>query len=211
MIKKTMTFLDYNGLERTEDFYFHLSKAELVELELGTEGGLAESLQTLIKTNDGDRIVNTFKTLVLKAYGEKSPDGREFIKSKKLRRRFSQTNAYSDLFMLFATNAEEAALFVQGIMPADLAEEVAKIEKANAANNKPSLTAQYRARATAELPKDISDSDHAKTGTAALVRQGMAGEAPSQVDLENMSREDLLRWAASSRDHMRVGQDAPSE
>ena len=119
MLKKTMTYTDYNGTERTEDFYFNLSKAELMEMELSVNGGLAEMLQNIVNAQDSPAIVKTFKEIILKAYGRKTPDGRGFEKSEELSRAFSQTEAYSDLFMLLATNAEEAAKFVNAIVPQD--------------------------------------------------------------------------------------------
>ena len=119
MLKKTMTYTDYNGTERTEDFYFNLSKAELMEMELSVNGGLAEMLQNIVNAQDSPAIIKTFKEIILKAYGRKTPDGRGFEKSEELSRAFSQTEAYSDLFMLLATNAEEAAKFVNGIVPQD--------------------------------------------------------------------------------------------
>lgn len=120
MLKKTITYTDYNGNERTEDFYFNLSKAEIVEMELGVTGGFAEMLQNIVKSQDSPSIVKIFKDLVLKAYGEKSSDGKRFIKSEELSTAFSQTEAYSILFMELATNSEEAAKFINGIIPTDL-------------------------------------------------------------------------------------------
>lgn len=125
MLKKTMTYVDYNGVERTEDFYFNLTKAELMEMELGISGGMAEMLQKIVASQDAPEIIRIFKDLVLKAYGVKSPDGKRFIKNAELRAEFEQTNAYSDLFMELATDATAASNFVNGIMPADLAKQAA--------------------------------------------------------------------------------------
>lgn len=122
MIKKTVTYTDYNEVERTENFYFNLSKAEVLEMEMSTAGGMAESIQKIIDAKDMPAIIRVFKDLVLKAYGVKSDDGRRFIKSKELSEEFSQTEAYSQIFMELATNADEAAKFVNGIVPADLAQ-----------------------------------------------------------------------------------------
>lgn len=119
MLKKTMTYIDYNGTERKEDFYFNLTKAELMEMELSTKGGLAEMLQGIIDSQNMPAIIKVFKEIILKAYGKKTPDGRGFEKSEEISRDFSQTEAYSDLFMLLATNAEEAAKFINGIVPSD--------------------------------------------------------------------------------------------
>ena len=121
MLKKTITYEDYNGTERTEDFYFNLTKAELMEMEMSTSGGLAEMIQNIVQAQDAPAIIKIFKDLVLKAYGEKSPDGKRFMKVNDagvpLSVAFSQTEAYSQLFMELATNADEASKFVNGIVP----------------------------------------------------------------------------------------------
>lgn len=121
MLKKTITYNDYNGTQRTEDFYFNLSKAEIMEMEMGTTGGLADMIQRIVAAQDAPAIIKVFKDLVLKAYGEKSADGKRFIKSEELAIAFSQTEAYSILFMELATDADAAAKFVNGIVPADVA------------------------------------------------------------------------------------------
>lgn len=120
MLKKTITYNDYNGVERKEDFYFNLSKAELMEMEIGTVGGFAEMIQNIVDAKDAPSIIKIFKELVLKAYGQKSPDGKRFIKSEELSEAFSQTEAYSILFMELATDDKAAAAFVNGIVPADI-------------------------------------------------------------------------------------------
>ena len=117
MLKKTITYTDYNGTERTEDFYFNLSKAEVMEMEMSTSGGLAEMIERIVAAQDAPAIIKIFKDLVLKAYGVKSPDGKRFIKSEELATAFSQTEAYSILFMELATDADAAAKFVNGIVP----------------------------------------------------------------------------------------------
>ena len=118
MLKKTITYTDYNGTERTEDFYFNLSKAEIMEMEMGVEGGLVEMINKIVAAKDAPAIIAIFKKLILQAYGEKSADGKRFIKSEEIATAFSQTEAYSDLYMELATNADEAAKFVNGIVPA---------------------------------------------------------------------------------------------
>lgn len=129
MLKKTITYTDYNNVERTEDFWFNLTKAEITEMELSTSGGLAEKIQRVIQTQDQPSIIAIFKDLILKAYGEKSPDGKYFHKSEELRTKFSQTEAYSELFMLLSTDADEAAAFINGIVPnMEKAKSVAPIE-----------------------------------------------------------------------------------
>lgn len=127
MLKKSITYTDYNGNERTEDFYFNLSKAEIMEMEMSTTGGLAEMIQKIVATQDAPAIIKIFKDLVLKAYGEKSPDGKRFIKSDEISTAFSQTEAYSILFMELATDADAAAKFINGIVPVDVEAEQNKV------------------------------------------------------------------------------------
>lgn len=120
MLKKTMTYTNYNGEQITEDFYFNLSKAEILEMEMTTEGGMAEYIKGVVNAKNVTEIIKIFKELILKAYGKKSPDGRRFIKTPELREEFAQTEAYSNLFMMLATDAEEAANFVNKVTPADV-------------------------------------------------------------------------------------------
>jgi len=126
MLKKTITYTDYDGNERKEDFYFNLNKAEIMEMEMSTSGGMAEMLQKIVDSQDAPAIIKAFKELVLKSYGQKSPDGKRFIKNATLREEFEQTEAYSQIFMELATNAEEAAKFVNSIIPNDVAKELPK-------------------------------------------------------------------------------------
>lgn len=123
MLKKTITYTDYNDVERKEDFYFNLSKAEVIEMELSITGGLQEMIEKIVAAQDTPSIVKVFKDLILRAYGEKSADGKEFIKvdenGRKLCDRFAQTEAYSELFVEFSTDSNAAAALVNGIMPID--------------------------------------------------------------------------------------------
>lgn len=117
MIKKTIKYTDFDGNERTEDFHFNLTKAEITEIEMSTEGGLVKMIEKLVASQDSKRIIEIFKDLILTSYGEKSPDGRRFIKNQELRDSFAQTEAYSELFMELSSNSEAAANFMNGIIP----------------------------------------------------------------------------------------------
>jgi hypothetical protein len=117
MLKKTIKYTDFNGNERVEDFYFNLTKAEVAEMELSTEGGLANMINKITSTQDSKKVIEVFKDLILRSYGEKSPDGRRFIKNQELRDAFVQTEAYSELFMELGSNDVEAEKFVTGIIP----------------------------------------------------------------------------------------------
>lgn len=129
MLKKTINYTDFDGNERTEDFYFNLTKADLMELELSREGGMQKTIDRIIASQSVPQIVEIFKDLVLKAYGEKSADGRRFMKTPEITQAFKETQAYSDIFMELATDDKAAAAFIQGIIPDDYAltdEEIAK-------------------------------------------------------------------------------------
>lgn len=126
MLKKTIKYVDYNGTERTEDFYFNLSKAEIAEMELEIPGGMSAMLQRITKAQDTPTLVKIFKDLILRSFGVKSDDGKRFIKSSQLKEEFSQTEAYSELFMELATNADSASQFINGIIPADLEKKMPK-------------------------------------------------------------------------------------
>lgn len=115
MLSKTITYVDYDGNERTETFLFHLSQSELAEMEMSVDGGMTRMLTKIAEEKNARRIMDTFRDLILRSYGEKSADGRRFIKTQELRDSFYQTEAYSQLFMSLVTNAEEAAKFVKGL------------------------------------------------------------------------------------------------
>lgn len=129
MYKKTITYTDYNGVERTEEFLFNLSKAELAEMELSKVGGYKAYIEQIIKSDDREEILDTFKTLILNSYGEKDESGKRFIKSDELSTAFSQTEAYSNLFMELITDADAAAAFVNGIVPPEIRQESEKAQK----------------------------------------------------------------------------------
>lgn len=118
MLKKSITYEDFNGDEQTEDYYFNLTKAELVEVELGVKGGsLTELLKIVIATTDGAQIIEAFKRIISMSYGRRSPDGTRFLKTKDIFEEFSSTGAYHVLFMELATDADKASAFINGIMP----------------------------------------------------------------------------------------------
>jgi hypothetical protein len=137
MLTKTITYTDYNGVERTENFLFNLTKAELMEREMASSGGLENILQEIIDSKDQEKITEAFKQIILRSYGEKSDDGKRFVKVKdghRLSEDFAQTEAYSELFMELSTDADKAAAFVNGIIPKEIAAAAAK-ESASALPN----------------------------------------------------------------------------
>lgn len=144
MLKKTIKYNDFNGVEREDTFFFNLSKAEITEMELSIEGGLSEMIKNIVDAKNTPEIIKVFKELILKAYGEKTADGKRFKKTDEngqpLSTAFAETEAYSNLFMELATDDEKAAEFINGIMPADLDRKeldkaVAEIKKQNETEN----------------------------------------------------------------------------
>lgn len=127
MLKKTITYENFNGEEVSEDFFFHLSQAELVELEMSHQGGLSESLQRIIAADDGKAIMTEFKNILLSAYGKRSDDGKRFIKNQELRDEFLSSEAYSVIFMELVTDPQAAVVFVNGIVPKNLSDQVAQL------------------------------------------------------------------------------------
>ena len=128
MYSKKLKYEDYDGNEREVEAYFNLNKAELLELQLSWDGGLEKVLEKIIAEKDQKRMIEMFKMIILKAYGEKSLDGNRFIKTPEVVEAFTQTEAYSELFMELATDDKAAAEFINGIMPKKLLEEAQKLQ-----------------------------------------------------------------------------------
>lgn len=117
MLKKTITFVDYDGNTRTEDHYFNINEAEALKLELGEAGGLTEKIKRIIAAQNVPEIMETFEYLIKTSYGIKSPDGREFEKSEEITRKFVQSEAYSKFMIELCTKDGAAVDFVNGILP----------------------------------------------------------------------------------------------
>lgn len=116
MLKKTITYTDYDGNKRTKDYYFNLSKAELTEMRLSYSGGLEKTLEKIAAEQDSKRMFAHFKDLILRSYGEKSLDGDQFVKNETLSKAFEQTEAYSELVIELLSDADAAAAFVNGVV-----------------------------------------------------------------------------------------------
>jgi hypothetical protein len=127
VLKKTITYEDFDGNSVSEDHFFHLSKAELVELEMSHQGGLSEALKRIVAAEDGKSIIAEFKNIILGAYGKRSDDGKRFVKNQQIRDEFESTEAYSTLFMELVTNTDAAIEFINGVIPAGMTEEAARL------------------------------------------------------------------------------------
>lgn len=134
MLAKKIAYTDYNGNSREEVFYFNLSKAEIMEMELGVAGGMTQMVNAMVAAEDGPGLSKMYKEIILKSYGEKSPDGKRFMKSQEIKDAFEQTDAYSELYMELVTDPEKASEFVKGILPAQA------VREQTSDHNKPALT-----------------------------------------------------------------------
>lgn len=140
MLKKTISYTDYDGNQRTEDFYFNLSKAEITEMELSMEGGMRAYIQRIIAAKSQLELVKLFKDVVLKSYGKKSADGRLFLKNDAIRAEFEASPAFSVIYMELMSDAQKAADFINGLMPADLCNQNPAMEMAATASAAPALS-----------------------------------------------------------------------
>ena len=140
MVKKTITYTDYNGVERTEDFYFNLTKAELMEMQLSMEGGMRAYIQRIMAAKSQLALVNLFKRILLLSYGKKSDDGRLFLKNDTIRAEFEAHPVYSQIYMELSLNEEKAAEFINGLIPADMRNQNPAMEMAATANAVPALS-----------------------------------------------------------------------
>ena len=123
MLKKTITYKDYNGEKRTEDYYFDLNETEVIELQITTEGGLENMINKIVASNDTAEIYQLFKKIVFAAYGVKSADGRHFTKNESVREEFQSSPAYNELIKSFMTNPQSAADFINAILPTEMLDE----------------------------------------------------------------------------------------
>lgn len=126
MLKKTITYTDYNGSPRSEEFYFNLTKSEVVKMQSSVKGGYDAQLKSIAAGMNGAGIMEFFENLIKQSYGEKSDDGRRFMKSEEISTAFMQSPAYEVLFEELVTDDKAAAAFVNGIFPSDLQEQIAK-------------------------------------------------------------------------------------
>lgn len=117
MLKKTITYTDYNGIERTEDHWFNINQAEALEMEMSHNGGLTVLLERIVQEKDSSKIIGFFKDFIHRSYGVKSDDGKRFIKNAQALEEFTQTEAYVQLYMELAFDAKAAAEFVNAVLP----------------------------------------------------------------------------------------------
>lgn len=139
MIKQTINYTDYNGNPQSEDFYFNLTKPELIELEVDVEGGLGSWLESVVASESQKEIIEVFKRVILMAYGKKSVDGKQFLKSPEMAREFEQHAAFAEFYMLLATDANKASTFIVGCLPSDMQKEAAAANNQNKPSGPPPI------------------------------------------------------------------------
>lgn len=171
MLKKSITFEDFNGDTVTEVHHFHLSKADLIELEMSYPEGLAATIQKIVDSEDGHAIVREFKKLLISAYGVQSEDGKRFIKNETLREEFLQSEAYSTLFMDLIVNADAAIEFINGIVPKGLEQDLKRLTEPKEKDpGKPNLTNMYK-------PRVLTKTEAVNMGSEELKHLLATGEA----------------------------------
>lgn len=145
MIKKTITYTDYRGVTRTDDFYFNYSRAELIEMEASTDGGLQEKIDKIAKSKSPKQAMPFIKDIILGAYGIKSDDGIRFHKSEEIRKSFEESEAYSELLMEFINDAvsggaEKVAQFINGLINSSGVANISALPKPETASSAPTTT-----------------------------------------------------------------------
>lgn len=188
MLKKTITYTDFNDQEVTEDHYFHLSKAELVELQMGQQGGLDEYLQRIVQADDGAAIMREFKRILLLSYGKRSEDGARFIKNDELTKDFVNSEAYSTLFMELVTDAGAASEFVNSVVPRELRRDVDEMQ--TGAMGKPRTPAEA-ARKSEELGQPASPIEN--------VFDNAEPKILSEAEIREMDSDELKSGLATGR------------
>lgn len=172
MLKKNITFEDFNGNTVNEDHYFHLSKADLIELEVSHSGGLQAWITRIIETEDAKALIEEFKKLILSSYGKKSEDGRRFIKDAELRDDFKSSPAYEELFMELVTNPDKASEFVNGIVPKGLEKDMEKMKGSVNAKDEAERLRDIRANSSRiEDEKNTEENVFETSSTKVLTRE----------------------------------------
>lgn len=134
MLKKTITYTDYDGMERTEDFWFNLSKTELTKLDAELPGGVLGVLRKIIDKKDRKALVDFIETLILRSYGEKTLDGKRFVKTPDMAEEFMQTPAYDELFMSILSDTDSQTSFINGVIPQSMAKDIEQTDKKQVEN-----------------------------------------------------------------------------
>lgn len=197
MLKKTITYKDYNNQEVTEDFYFNLNQDEVIEMQMSHEDGLGEHLKAIVASGEGAKVYQEFKKIILMAYGVKSPDGRRFVKNEQVTQDFLATRACSDLIVQLITNPDQMAEFVQGIVPEGLEDVADRISKAAAGQQELSLLKQEPQLTLEQWIAARGDWLHQNAGTP--LPEHLKSRKLSQPEVAAMDNQELKSGLADGR------------
>jgi hypothetical protein len=218
MIKETVTYKDFNEEMQTEDLYFHLSKSELVELELGMDGGLGTYLQTLVKSRKTSELLAAFKNIISAAYGERSLDGKRFVKNEEKTKEFLASPAYDALFMRLVTDEAAVTEFILGVVPKDLITEAGGADKllsGAAVSNIALPETPFTVTGDKDMRPMTDEELGKRMQLPAAFRRPPAERVPPgtivlPAELQNITREELLRAYDQQMDKTRKNPEPPS-
>lgn len=176
MLKKTIEYLDLDGNKVRDVFYFNLSKAELAEMELRSNGTFAQNLMKIVADKNGDAIIDTFQDLIRRSYGVRGEDGKRFIKNEQVWQEFIETDAYSELFMELVTNAQAGADFIHGVIPAEMAQKAV----------------ENRGQIQVDLPKSDEVVPAFKMPTEGMITT--SGAQVTRSELASMSTDEVVAF-----------------
>lgn len=192
MYKKRIKYTDFNDAVREEDFYFNISKSEIVKMEISEDGGLQERLERVIQAKKGREIMEVFENLILSSYGVRSLDGKSFSKSPEVIQAFKDTAAYDVFFMELVTDAEAAAIFVNAVFPADLVAEADKTRAASTARDgfrpghEPATDARPGSITDAALDVGLIDESHSRVANVEAEREALKRAIRKELQDEMM-------------------------
>jgi hypothetical protein len=127
MLKKTIAYTDFDNKDQTDDLYFHLTKAELVEFVSQYPGEFSDYVKKVSRAKDRSEFINLFRNIILKSYGLK--EGPRFVKTPAIAEEFSHTEAYSALFFDLLEKTDNLIAFFSGVLGIDIEALEKEIEK----------------------------------------------------------------------------------
>lgn len=157
MLKETIKYTDYDGNEQTEDFYFNISRAQFIEMEVNEVGGVVGMLRRVGSARDPKVIMKFMKDFIRKSYGIKSDDGKKFVKNDSISDDFENTEAYSELYCRLCTDAKYAIHFIIKVLPLDEKERgdlLNRLDKIDIDNLPDDVTEEEIAAKIQEIPSE---------------------------------------------------------
>lgn len=115
MFKHSVEYVDFNGSDRKEDLYFHLSLPEVTRLEAEIGMGLEDYIKGLTTNQELNTLLAFLERMLLSSYGQKTSDGKSFIKSQVIREAFEYSQAYAEIFEQVLSNPDLARKFGENV------------------------------------------------------------------------------------------------